>query len=177
MLRVGTFLTVPEGYTYIGPVLSSSKALWLIARSLHQCCRVQFNRMMTHASRGNNMKLCLRSPDFQSPAESQVGSTALSGGGGGHESGSTATRNECLVAGAGRSHQEHSDAGHTFPALVTPLPPMACPVEPPKVTYSKKTNTEGNGLRVCGPNTQTTAAMPRRSQEDWVLLVIHPPSL
>ena len=35
------------------PVLSRSKVLGLIARSLHQCCRVQFSRMMTHASRNN----------------------------------------------------------------------------------------------------------------------------
>ena len=46
---------------YIRPVLSSSKVLGLIARSLPQRCRVQFSGMMTHASCANNMNLCLQS--------------------------------------------------------------------------------------------------------------------
>ena len=37
-------------FIYIRPVLSSSKALGLIAQSLHHCCRVQFSRMITHVS-------------------------------------------------------------------------------------------------------------------------------
>ena len=45
---------------YIRPVLSSSKALGLTARSLHQCCREQCSHAMNRVPRGENVGLCLQ---------------------------------------------------------------------------------------------------------------------
>ena len=44
---------------YIRPVLSSSKALGLTARSLHQCCRAQCSHTMNHMPREENLDLWL----------------------------------------------------------------------------------------------------------------------
>ena len=44
---------------YVRPVLSSSEAVWLTARSLHQCCRAQCGHAMNHEA-GENLDLCLQ---------------------------------------------------------------------------------------------------------------------
>ena len=47
-------------FFHIRPVLSSSKALGLTARPLHQCCRAQCSQAMNHVPRGENLDLCLQ---------------------------------------------------------------------------------------------------------------------
>ena len=48
-------------FLYIRPVLSSSKALGLTARSLHECCGAQCSHARSRVPRGENMDLCLDS--------------------------------------------------------------------------------------------------------------------
>ena len=45
-------------FSYMRPVLSSSKALGLTARSLHECCRAQCRHACV--PRGENLDLCLQ---------------------------------------------------------------------------------------------------------------------